>query len=79
MLTDGCLRMIIVITNASLSLREFYDNIAGVPLRGSDHSIPGFQCLYKSVRVRSLANMNRKDKFLTQVQLLLLEINRQLV
>ena len=34
------LRTIIVIAHASLSIREFYDNIAGVPLRGSDHWIP---------------------------------------
>ena len=39
------LRAIIVLADVSLSIRELYDNIAGVLLEASDHWIPGSQWL----------------------------------
>ena len=39
------LRTVMVLTDVSLSIREFYDNIAVVPLGASDHRIPGSQWL----------------------------------
>ena len=37
--------IVIALTDVSLSIREFYDNIAGVPLGAIDHWIPGSQWL----------------------------------
>ena len=41
----GLRNCVIVLTDVSLSIREFYDNITGVPLGASDHWIPGSQWL----------------------------------